>query len=62
MTTEMFAVRCDPPYEDLDGGCGERLETVTRHELPGQLASLANMAGRLDPGQVPMLIEVRRLS
>jgi hypothetical protein len=61
MNEPMFEVSCDPPYEDMDGGPGACITEVSATDLRDYLASLADMTSRLDPGQVPMIIEVRRL-
>lgn len=58
-----FTVRCDPPYESEDGGNDETVTTCKRIEMRETITELilANL-DRLAPQQVPMLIEVRRLS
>lgn len=58
-----FAIRCDPPYESADGGSDETLTTTTRDDVHRVIADLtaANL-NRLAIGQVPMIIEVSRIS
>jgi hypothetical protein len=58
-----FTVRCDPPYENDDGGHGELLETVTTDAVTVAVSRLLSVTelGRLAPDQAPMIIEIRRV-
>jgi len=58
-----FAIRCDPPYESEDGGTDETLVTVKHGDVARTLADLAAAnLNRLAAGQVPMIIEISRIS
>lgn len=55
-----LSVRVDPPYEDQDGKQGDYTIECDETTVGRVLENVTDNLSRLDPGQVPIMIEIYR--
>ena len=59
----LYEITCDPPYEDMDGGTDATCVTVPASDVRHAVMTMVrDVLPRLDAGQVPATLDIRRVS